>query len=243
MQVYADNLVSISTVVDIGDEDEFYYAYEEVSALLSVPRRVMVRVGVRQHFRSNGFTHTWLGAVTTLTQNSETSYQHVGRSVRFATTYYQVLNTLVPLRQYHVLLYCCTMYLYLVDVMSPFPAFLRYSVVCHGITWYFMIVICYVWYRSRSYELSFSLVDVNGSTSLPVIVQAQREYLTLSYLTLPYLTLPHYLGWRRRQKKKDRKKELREMIEGAGGEYMGAMEARTTTHLIAEVGICMHVQQ
>ncbi|CAN0182686.1 unnamed protein product, partial [Laminaria digitata] len=33
----------------------------------------------------------------------------------------------------------------------------------------------------------------------------------------------------------DRKKELREMIEGAGGEYMGAMEARTTTHLIAEV--------
>eukprot|EP00903_Cladosiphon_okamuranus_P022785 g20977.t1 len=32
----------------------------------------------------------------------------------------------------------------------------------------------------------------------------------------------------------DRKAELRAMIESGGGEYMGAMEARTTTHLVAE---------
>lgn len=33
----------------------------------------------------------------------------------------------------------------------------------------------------------------------------------------------------------DRKEELRELIESGGGQYMGAMEARTTTHLVAEV--------
>ncbi|CAN0249918.1 unnamed protein product, partial [Ectocarpus fasciculatus] len=32
----------------------------------------------------------------------------------------------------------------------------------------------------------------------------------------------------------DRKAELRAMIESGGGEYMGAMEARNTTHLVAE---------
>lgn len=28
------------------------------------------------------------------------------------------------------------------------------------------------------------------------------------------------------------------MIESGGGEYMGAMEARNTTHLVAEVCLC-----
>ncbi|CAN0245398.1 unnamed protein product, partial [Hapterophycus canaliculatus] len=32
----------------------------------------------------------------------------------------------------------------------------------------------------------------------------------------------------------DRKAEMRAMIESGGGEYMGAMEARSTTHLVAE---------
>lgn len=34
----------------------------------------------------------------------------------------------------------------------------------------------------------------------------------------------------------DRKEELRTLIVDGGGEYMGAMEARRTTHLVAEVG-------
>lgn len=37
----------------------------------------------------------------------------------------------------------------------------------------------------------------------------------------------------------DRKAELRAMIESGGGEYMGAMEARTTSHLVAEVLACL----